>query len=252
MQSSSKFETLDTSYVSLAALIHHLRERQFTGRLHVALDQYEADVFLRGDSAPHVRERDRLSGREEEGNAAFERLMVRAREPGGSITLFENDQVTDSAETQPERPVVASLPSPVEKAEVSQGSGDHGSLLAPTGELIAAVERAVQSAGVDFGDVFEAARVEMGDDYPFMDPTLGGFEYADGVVTLKARPSRAAFVNGITESLRRVVNRIGAARQGARFRERVAVELAIALRRDKSSLSDFSEKLDQIAGTRVL
>jgi hypothetical protein len=68
MESSSKFETLDTSYVSLPALIRHLRERQFTGRLHVSLDKYEADVFLRGSSPPDVREKDYLSAREGEGD----------------------------------------------------------------------------------------------------------------------------------------------------------------------------------------
>lgn len=252
MESISKFEKLDTSYVSLSALVNHLRARQFTGRLHVTLDQYEADIFLRGSLAPEVPEKDHLSGREGGGEGAFERLMVRAREPGGSIELFEIADVSPE-----ELPALSSISIPEQTSEVSHGSADPDGLLAPTGELIAAVERAVESTGINFDNVFNTARIELGDDYPFMDPTSGGFEYAKGVVTMPAGPSKTAFVNAVSEALRRVINRLGndqsgSARQRARFRERVAVELAIAMRRDPGGLSDFLSKLDHIAGTRVL
>jgi hypothetical protein len=255
MESISKFENLDTSYVSLAALVNHLRAQQFTGRLHVTLDQYEADVFLRGSSAPEVREKDHLSGRESGGEGAFERLMVRAREPGGSIELFETTE-SSSAEAA-STPSLSSISIPDQPVEVSHGSADPDGLIVPTGELIAAVERAVESTGINFDNVFNAARIELGDDYPFMDPTSGAFAYAKGVVTMPSGPSKTAFVNAVSEALRRVINRLGndqsgSARQRARFRERVAVEMAIAMRRDPSGLSDFSSKLDHIAGTRVL
>ena len=62
-----KFDSLNTSYVNLAAFIRHLRESNFTGRLHVALDQYEADVFLYGKDAPSVWENDHAASRESQG-----------------------------------------------------------------------------------------------------------------------------------------------------------------------------------------
>src|SRR5262245_25665563 len=98
MESQLKLDTLDTSYVSLAALIRHLRERQFRGRLHVQLDGYEADVFLYGAEAPSVWERELSSGRESQGDEAQQRLLVRAREPGGQITMYE-DRPGVTAET---------------------------------------------------------------------------------------------------------------------------------------------------------
>src|ERR1044072_57416 len=84
-----KFDSLNTSYVSLASLLRYLREQDFRGRLHVALDQYEVDVFLYGSEAPSVWENDLAAGRESQGEAAMQRLMVRSREAGGVITVYE-------------------------------------------------------------------------------------------------------------------------------------------------------------------
>src|SRR6266436_812145 len=102
MDAIAKFETLDTSYVNLAALIQYLRARNFTGRLRVALDEYEADVFMYGSSAPSVWESNRASGLEAQGEAAMERLMVRAREPGGVITVYENSELKSASAIQRE------------------------------------------------------------------------------------------------------------------------------------------------------
>ena len=245
----AKFETLDTSYVNLSALIHYLRERKFTGRLRVALPDYEADVFMYGSSAPSVWESNRASGLEAQGDAAMDRLMTKSREAGGSITVYENAEMKDSAPAPNGNSTGASLDSGRSKQPLDQPQPDR--LLVTSAELIGAVERAVESTGVEFGDVFQAMRVEIGDDYPFLDPTLGAFKYATGTVELKDRPTGTVYVSAVTECLRRAVNKI-AAKQGIRIRERVAVEFAIAVRRNSNSFGEFSSKLDQIAGTRVL
>src|SRR3954466_11280791 len=81
---------LDTAYVNLAALLRYLRARGFVGRVHVEMEEYEADVFLDGGgTVPRVREINRASGREAEGEAAMERLIVRSQEPGGRINVYE-------------------------------------------------------------------------------------------------------------------------------------------------------------------
>src|SRR6266536_1194737 len=93
MDGIAKFETLNKSYVNLSALIYCLRERNFTGALRGAMHEYEADAFMYGSSAPSVWESNRASGLEAQGEAAMERLMVRAREPGGVITVYENSEL---------------------------------------------------------------------------------------------------------------------------------------------------------------
>jgi hypothetical protein len=167
MESQLKLKMLDTTYVSLAALIRHLRENEFRGRLHVAFDDYEADVFLYGTVAPSVWEREPSSGRESRGEEAQQRL-VRAREPGGRITIFEGRPGTD--ETSSEKVDQTATETDAVPEAVSPASNP-AQLVESSGEIIAAVERAVRSTGVDFEPFFRVARIAMGDDYPFIDPT---------------------------------------------------------------------------------
>jgi hypothetical protein len=129
---------------------------------------------------------------------------------------------------------------------------DSSQLVDSSAEIIAAVERAVESAGLEFAPLFRLARVELGDDYPFIDPTVGGFEYADGKVVLTANSSRIALQQALIKCLRRLVDQVARNNGEARFRERVAVELAVTARRKAGWLGEFEPQLDRIAGTRVL
>jgi hypothetical protein len=92
----------------------------------------------------------------------------------------------------------------------------------------------------------------MGDDYPFIDPTVGRFEYADAKVVLTANPPPPTFRQAVVTCLKRVVDQVARNTEEAAFRERVAVELAVAARRQTANLSEFQSHLDRIAGTRVL
>ncbi|MEA2172739.1 MAG: hypothetical protein QOD00_331, partial [Blastocatellia bacterium] len=78
-------ENLDTAYVNLGALLRYLQAREFTGRVHIELEEYDADVFLNGKESPRVRETDHTTGRAGEGEEALRRLMVRASSPGGLV-----------------------------------------------------------------------------------------------------------------------------------------------------------------------
>jgi hypothetical protein len=250
---SVKLETLDTAYVNLAALIRYLRGKNFTGRLHVSLQEYEADVFLYGAAAPSVWESGHPNSQGAQNEGALDRLLVRAREPGGIITLYEDvaDEPPQSSPAEQQAELRAQLES--SQPEPPAENLERNNVLVAGAELIGAVERAVQSTGIQFADVFREARIEVGDDYPFLDPTLGGFEYTGGAVIVRGKPSRAAFVNGLSGCLRRVVEKLASERPGGeRFRERVAVELAIAARRQTNALADFTGQLDRIAGTKVL
>lgn len=240
MESQLKLDTLDTKYVSLAALIRHLRESGFKGRLHVALDGYEADVFFYGDSAPSVMEKDLSSGRESRGEEAQQRLLVRAREPGGLITIYEG-----TPDTTVESEQVFSKQDRIDEHDWTQ-------IIEASEEIISAVERAVESKGLEFKRLFRTARIELGDDYPFIDPTIGGFEYTDAKVVLTADPSPITFQQALIGCLKRVVDEVARNNGEAPFRERVAVELAMAARRQPQRLGEFESQLDRIAGTRVL
>ncbi|HEY6805854.1 MAG TPA: hypothetical protein VI306_19900 [Pyrinomonadaceae bacterium] len=274
MAQQFKFDTLNTSFVSLAALLRHLRQNNFVGRMHVVLDQYEADIFLYGADSPSVWESDHSAGRESQGEAAMQRLLVRSRQPGGVIALFEGPiTATTTPVADVEAPVATPVEAPVEKsAEAPEEAPSIGSepekwlnettepnqppdladVIAASAEVIAAVERAIDGPAIKFDELFYLARVEIGDDYPFLDPTVGGFEYAQGKVNLDARPAPGTFAQGVSESLKRVVNRVAPGKEETSFRERVAVELALAAGKLPNGLGPFMNQLDKIAGTRVV
>jgi hypothetical protein len=243
---------LDTAYVSLAALLRYLRGHDFKGRVHVLLDEYEADVRLDGASEPRVRETDHAAGREAEGEAALQRLLVRSREPGGQISVYSESEEDELAGDEPE-----SEPS-TRRAHEDSGLGPEQvawrEVSGLSGELIAAVERAALSFGADFNSLFGAVRLELADDFPFLDPSAQRFQYALGTVRVSVEPEVKAYLSGISETLRRVVDRLVSSQRGRSVRERVALELAVLARRREPLVRRLRmmSYLERIAGTKVL
>jgi len=88
MKSNPIYENLDTSFVNLAALLRYLRGQQFAGNVRVELGGYEAEIVLTANGESRTREHDRFSGRIAEGEEALQRLLIRAREPGGLIHVY--------------------------------------------------------------------------------------------------------------------------------------------------------------------
>jgi hypothetical protein len=82
-------ENLDTSFVNVSALIRYLRHRHFAGKIDIKLNGYEAEVvFLEGNKL-RVSEHDQIAGRIAEGEEALQRLLIRSRDPGGTISVFQ-------------------------------------------------------------------------------------------------------------------------------------------------------------------
>lgn len=269
MSTIKKFDKLSTTYVNLAALIRHLREQEFAGTIHVIVDQYEAEVRLHAAGEPVVAEIDRANGRTSENEGALERLIVHAREPGGTITVYGTEEAPEEnageeiktstrsvkrrSEEKGTSAFTSAFPTPtVTRAEEPPGEVDWADLLDAGGKLIGAVERAVEHHGADFESSFRAARIQLGDDYPFLDPTTDGLSYADKTITLNDQPGVNAFVMALSECLRRVTNKMAIGKESKRFRETVAIELAVAARLRTGGLSQFTPQLSRIAGTRVL
>ena len=268
MGAVKQFDSLNTSYVSLSGLIRHLREQEFAGSIQVVLSGYEAEVRLNGKGAAAVSEIDPATRRASQTEGAMERMLVHAREPGVTITVYEKEGVHEVNSDQEIKPTANSaaddddvtatspfqspLPSATATPSEVPDTIDWEDLLEVGGMLIASVEWAVQSLGADFDSDFRVARIELGDDYPFLDPSGNGLTYANKTIKLGDQPSRNAFVTGLSECLRRIVNKRANGKQGKRFRESVAIELAVAARIRPKGLGKFTAQLDRITGTRVL
>lgn len=257
-------ENLDTTFVNLWALLRNLSQRGFIGRVRVELKDYTADVFMTGSSTPLVHEIDQAAGTDTLEEGMLHRLVLRAREAPGTISVFEGADETvavqsaaggtsgprvnhaqDARVTTETAPVFE--PAPTDEAE-------WGAVVKASGELIGGVERALTNVDADFGTLFRAVRIELADDYTFLDPMSDGFEYAHSVVTLRGEVPANSYVAGLSEALRGVVNKVAAGERARRVRERVALELfAIARKRNEVlSRSGFMAQLDRIAGTKVI
>jgi hypothetical protein len=131
---------------------------------------------------------------------------------------------------------------------------DWPAILSVTGELIGAVERGINAMGGDFASLFNAVRLELADDYVFLDPIARTFHYSDGVASLRKEPDVSVFVSGLSEALRRTVNQVAVGDRARRARERIALEmLPVARRRtDVLERSGWRAQLDRIAGTTVM
>jgi hypothetical protein len=278
------YENLDTTFVNLWALLRHLSQRAFVGRVHVEMDDFSADVFLTGSNTPLVHEVDRAAGTDVLEEAAMHRLVLRTRESPGKISVFEGaaeavavkNVVTPAKTANIESATVAdelivTPPSLAPQIDELQSFGSDSSAEAavatePEGmvewhdvvkvssELIGGVERALKGANADFSSLFRAARLELADDYTFLDPTSGSLEYSNSVATSREELPIGAYVAGVSEALRRVVDKIATGDRARRVRERVALDLALVARKRREVLkrSGFQAQLDRIAGTKVI
>jgi hypothetical protein len=108
MKSRPVHENLDTSFVNLSALIRYLRRRNFVGKVNLQLNNYDAEIILDEGNQLKVREHDHLAERIAEGEAALQRLLVRSREAGGTINVYQmvENAAAEINETKQPQPVV--------------------------------------------------------------------------------------------------------------------------------------------------
>jgi hypothetical protein len=156
-------ENLDTAYVNLAALVRYLQQREFGGRVHVMLIEYEADIFLRAGEQPRVQETNHTTGRSAEGEAALQRLFVRASEPGGLVSVYEGSREELMSDEVAKASSDEAAQAETKSRNVSPEEGDWPDLVRLSGELIATVERSALSAGADFNAHFRAVRLMLAD-----------------------------------------------------------------------------------------
>jgi hypothetical protein len=293
------YENLDTTFVNLWALLRSLSQRGFIGRVRVELKDYTADVFMTGSNTPLVHEIDHAAGTDTLEAGALHRLVLRAREAPGTISVFEgadeavagqsaanstgvpplnhaqdapatSDEIeasTSQIEGPPDRSQPASrsesetpsLPStavaePLAGDDIPMDEIEWSAVVKASGELVGGVERALTSVDADFASLFGAARLELADDYTFLDPMSDAFKYERSVVTLTGELPANSYVAGISEALRRVVDRVATGDRARRVRERVALELFSVARKRNEILarSGFQAQLDRIAGTKVI
>lgn len=117
-------ENLDTSFVNLSALLRYLRRREFVGKINIELSGYEAEIFLTGAGEIKAREHDRIAGRIAEGEEALQRLLIRAREPGGIINVFQAANQNEKKAVKKETKITPQNATEIPKLELPKANGN--------------------------------------------------------------------------------------------------------------------------------
>jgi hypothetical protein len=288
-QSRTVPQTLDLSFVNLWALLRKLSQDGFIGRVHVELNDYAADVFVNGSNRPMVREIDRAAGIDVIEEAALHRVVLRTRGASGTITIFEgaddeavpvrNTPTTPASVAPPaandvppitERDLPASYPikqsgeqvvEPTMPITTASPTGFETSVDAEwsevvklSGDLIKGVDQALTASGVDFASTWARVALELADDYTFLDPMQGRFVYEGGTVTVSDELTPRMYIAGLSEALRRTIDKVAIGDRARRVRERVALEFALLARQRPDALkrTGFYGRMDSIAGTKVI
>lgn len=250
MKSRPIHENLDTSFVNLPALIRYLRRRQFAGRVRIELSGYEADIYVSSENQMRVREYDQIAGRIAEGDEALQRILIRSREPGGIInvyqTLAETEVVVEQVQMKSE------IAPPKVAAAVAQAATEvfsNGNPVQVRIEETATAKPALPNLPFEFTNRVEAkakpkalsaeetkvllglvgellgtadralsmAKLNFPSAYhkACMEictdyPFLMSLEYGQGKVTVPDLPSPKIFVVGVLEALKRILDKLGA------------------------------------------
>src|SRR6185436_7070806 len=161
---------------------------------------------------PPVREIDRAANTDTVEQGALHRVVLRARETPGIINVFagideatvprpaaalgdppvrietspvsvdkgiEEELPRESANETAESFAFSAPPSTTPPSEAVYRTGsydDWPAILAVTGELVGAIEKAINAAGADFLSIFNRVRLELADDYVFLDPIAQRFQ----------------------------------------------------------------------------
>src|SRR5947207_8999113 len=96
------YQNLDTTFVNLWSLLRNLSQRGFIGRVHVEAKDYSADIFLNGSSTPLVHEIDRAAGTDTTEEGALHRVVLRARETPGTISVHEGAHEASPHQNSPD------------------------------------------------------------------------------------------------------------------------------------------------------
>lgn len=234
-------ENLNTSFVNLAALVRYLRGMQFVGTIHIELSSYEADIEFTGSKTMRACEHDHIARRISHGEHALQRILIRAKEAGGLIHVYQdnpselrqkifvdksivagaNHMVSSTADTPVRnfgdvRSGLEHLPVPVNNNPSVPKNGK-AKLTAPESwteilslisELLRTVDESLSKSNIHFPDAFKNACGFISNEHPFLDPDSDVFSYLDGFISVRRRLAPEELSAGIIIALGRIMNRL--------------------------------------------
>lgn len=211
-------ENLSTSFVNLSALVRHLRDLQFTGSVKVELSSYEAEIMFTSKSRLHAREYDKLVGRISQGEHAFRRILVRAREPFGRIHVLRADANESAANIRKAfvddriisdaKRTVFGRGDTVVLTPINTGAESTIDAVMLANELLLTFDESFRKGRMSFQQVFENACGLLSDRYGFLDPRVGLLSYKNGELRLNGQIATFELFDAVIAALSHILDRL--------------------------------------------
>ncbi len=255
-------ENLNTAFVDVSALVRHLSGLQFVGGIHIELSSYEADIIFNGGKKVAAREYDHTAGRFAEGDHALKRILIRAQDPCGHISVYAQRAEADDPERvfidraiaaeakraagEMNSPAILSI-SPIKigaerpgkvmdvlnKKRSAQGEDEMWrDRLELTAELLRSMDSSFAAAKLDFEEAFRNACGIFEADHTFLSPE-SGFTYHNGRISLPSRPLPEIFAAGIASVIRHILTRVAERRHFGRLHQITTHRMRVLLHRKK-------------------
>lgn len=221
MKKNPIHKNLNTSFVNLADLVRYLQNLQFVGSIHVELISYEADIEFAPNNKIRAREYDHIASRITLGEHALRRILVRAKEPCGRITVYngsgetalERIFVDESIASAARQSVFGDCDNPVKNfikltPVVMEQAADTREFVNVAAELLRTIEKSLAKGNLSFTSAFHTACGLIAEKHPFMDPNTEFVSYNNGVLTVDLSVPSEMLVEGIGDALLRIVARL--------------------------------------------
>ena len=222
MKGSPIKQNLSTSFVDLSLLVRYLRDRQFTGSIRLAWDDYEAEVFFTRSKRIHAREYDKSIGRIAQGQMAFFRILQRSRKAGGRIRIVRNDAdkvaaflrkpfVDSRIATEAKLSAFGKSDQVVSVTELSlrpqpRAADTNAALLAT--DLLLTFKEAFSRTRIAFDQAFSIACSVKAKDFRFLDPDRNEFSFYKDEIFIGQGIETIELFEGIVAALRHMLDRI--------------------------------------------
>lgn len=222
MRGNPIHENLSTSFVDLARLVRHLGGMQFVGAVRVEFASYEAEIVFTAARKLQAREYDRMAGRISQGERAFHRILQRAREPMGKITVtraepaemaaylrkaFVDDRIVAAARAFAAAPGDTGGKAAVPEAKSHRPLIDD-KIAELAAELISTVKEPFDRAKMDFDAAFLSARRAAAERFGFLEPERDLFVFADGKIAASGEVPTEELFEGVAAVLAHILGRL--------------------------------------------
>lgn len=212
-------QNLSTSFVNFAALVRHLRDLQFTGCVKLELSSYEAEIIFTTKDRVQAREYDRLVGRISQGEHAFRRILVRAKEPFGRIQVVRTDAIESIERIK--KPFVDDRIITGARVNALEIGSNTATVLSENlgprrreevrklaGELLGVFEDSFSRTGMSFEQAFDNACQFVSEEFAFLDPEKGDVKFHGGELIFTQQPETARLFDGLTTALKHILDRL--------------------------------------------